>query len=205
MGRNAQQLLDRRRERGESMQRIGLFREGRKLVAAARGFIADAEDIMQDMRKWFGNKGPWMWHLEQWHAGLTPGMEAHFYLARLEGRLIGNVTVFRNGAFGAIYHVFTVPDSRRLGVAKALLEAATTDFEQDFGQVLVLAATRNRFTWQLYESVGFVGICPEYGGMVRFFQGTDWPDLFKYHPARPHRYRRRTGFKSSLLSHDYAG
>ena len=137
------------------------------------------------MRKWFAGKGPWMWHLEQWHAGLTPDMDAHFYLARVEEQLVGNVTIFRNGSFGTIYHVFTVPCSRRLGIAKALLEAAIADFKQDSGKILVLVAKLDGFEWRLYESVGFVGICPEnsYGGMVSFFQDTDWQDLFNCQSA----------------------
>jgi GNAT superfamily N-acetyltransferase len=153
-------------------------------------FTAMPEDIMEDMRNWFAHKGPpWMWHLEQWHKGLTTGMDAHFYLAMLDGRLIGNITVFRNGVFGNVAHVFTAPDSRKLGVAKALLEAVIADFEQDGGQVLVLSSKFNGFEWRLYESAGFLGIYHDdkYGWMIRFLQGADWPDLFKCQSPEIHK------------------
>ena len=57
------------------------------------------DDIPEEMRQWFANLGPWTWHLQQWHEGLVTDTEGKFYLVRLEGRLVGNVTIFSNGAF----------------------------------------------------------------------------------------------------------
>lgn len=138
------------------------------------------DDVPEEMRQYFANLGPWSWHLKQFREGFIAGMEGKFYLARLDGRFVGNVTIFSNGAFGSLWHVYTVPDSRRLGVARALLDAAIADFEQDSGQVLVLSTKFNGFKWRLYNSVGFagIGVQDQHDWMVKFFSGADWPDMF---------------------------
>ena len=158
------------------------LRDGRQ--AEILRLSAPPDNIIGPVRKWLANMDPWLWHLEQYDKGFVSGMEGHFYLARLEDRLVGNVTIFRNGVFGSVMHVFTIPDSRGLGVSRALLEAAIADFEQDSGQVLVLVATFNSFTWKLYESVGFSGVGPQdnHAPMAIFFQDAEWQDLFKCHP-----------------------
>ena len=122
---------------------------------------------------------PWMWHIREWARGNTPGLQALFYLAIVDGVTAGCVTNLRQGEIGNITHVYTIPEMRRLGIAILLLEQAIGDFDAAGGRVLVLGAGFRDVPWRIYASCGFRGTCPEqaYGGMARFFGGADWDSV----------------------------
>ncbi len=123
---------------------------------------------------------PWLWQIGEWLDGRTPGLEMLYYVGVVDGVLAGCVANFRSEQFGNITHVYTVPQLRRLGIARLLLRHAIDDFGRDNGRVLVLGAKFQGTPWRLYASEGFRGTCPEqgYGGMVQFFGDADWENVF---------------------------
>lgn len=139
---------------------------------------AEARELIPAL---LAHKGePWLWQIREWLDGRTPGLEMLYYVAMVEGMPAGCVANFRTGEIGNITHVYTVPEMRRLGIARQLLRRAVNDFEQDKGRVLVLGAQFQGMPWRLYGSEGFRGTCPEqgYGGMVRFSSGANWETVF---------------------------
>jgi GNAT superfamily N-acetyltransferase len=162
----------------------GTLRDGRRveigLIAAPD---AEARELVPSL---LGHKGePWLWQIGEWLDGRTPGLEMLYYIGVVEGAPAGCVANFRNARLGNITHVYTVPESRRLGIARLLLRRAIDDFAREGGQVLVLGARFQGMPWRLYESEGFTGTCPEqgYGGMAQFFGGATWESAFAGPPG----------------------
>ena len=147
-------------------------------------------EITEEIAQLLGHKGePWVWHIRQCLDGHTEGLDARFYLARVAGRLVSNVTVFQNGSLGSVGHVFTQPEFRRLGLARLLLDAALSEFATGGGRALVLTTGFQSMPWRLYESFGFTGTCPEqsYGGMAKFLDGADWQTVLAGPPGEIRR------------------
>jgi len=135
----------------------------------------------EEVNRLLGHKGePFKWQIQQCLAGATGGLDSLFYVARIANQAVGNATVFRNGSMGNLAHVFTLPEWRRLGIARALLDHALAEFQATGGSLMVLGTGFGSMPWHLYEQLGFAGICPQdsYGGMVRFFNGATWEDAF---------------------------
>lgn len=133
-----------------------------------------------------GHKGePWVWQIALCIDGRAEGINARFYVARVEGQLVANVTVLQTGGLGSLGHVFTKPEYRGQGLARTLLEAAVADFDRHGGRAMVLTTGFESMPWRLYSSVGFRGTCPEqgYGGMVRFAPGDDWQTVLSGPPG----------------------
>jgi GNAT superfamily N-acetyltransferase len=145
--------------------------------------IQEPDEVFRDkLVSLLGHKGePWVWQMQEGLSGRTGGLENIYYAGRFEDRLIGNITIWRNVDIGCLAHVFTVPEMRKLGVARILLGAALDDFKGAGGRALVLTTGFESMPWRLYASFGFKGSRPEdsYGGMVKFFADTNWGNLFR--------------------------
>lgn len=134
-------------------------------------------DALPELARFLGHKYEhWGWHIREGLRGATPGLEARFYLARVNGRLAGNITIFQNANLGNLAHVFTAPEMRGQGIAKLLMEVSVNEFKKAGGRIAVLGTDYMSMPWKLYESFGFVGTCPEqqYGGMIRFLGNVSW-------------------------------
>jgi GNAT superfamily N-acetyltransferase len=129
---------------------------------------------------------PWMWHIRRWAEGGTPGLDLLHYLAEVDGVICGCVANFRTEEIGNVTHVYTVPEWRRLGIARMLLRRAVRDFDEDGGRVLVLGTGFEKAPWRMYQTVGFRGTCPEqgYGGMVRFSGQETWESVLSGPPGQ---------------------
>jgi len=139
-----------------------------------------------ELAEFLAHKGyPWVRHTRDCLEGRAEGMAADWYMGRVDGRLAGNVVLFRNDYLGNVSHVYVAEDMRRRKIATRLLEAAVADFEKQQGRILVLGAGFQTPQWRLYESFGFSGVCPEqrYGGMVRFLGNWTWETVMTG-PAR---------------------
>lgn len=87
----------------------------------------------------------------------------HWFGAYLDGKLVGDLGVYRDGTVGRFQSVETHPDYRRLGVCGRLVfEAAKFGLEQMSLTELVMVADENYHAAKIYESVGFVPTMKEY-------------------------------------------
>lgn len=159
------------------MKEIGTSKlRDRRVMRLLKVSCPEPERI-EELSALLGHKGEsWVWHMKECLNGRTPGLDTHFYLGEVEGRFVGNVTLFQNGNLGNISHVFTRAEFRGQRIAKILLQACLDHFEAEYGRVIVLGTGFQTMPWRLYESFGFFGVCPEqsYGGMIRFFADADW-------------------------------
>ncbi len=86
-----------------------------------------------------------------------PGLGAHFYVGDLGDELAANVTIHDTfpEAVGILMHVYTAPEQRRKGIARALMEAAVGDFRERGGRVLYLNTEYDSSPFRIYQRAGF--------------------------------------------------
>jgi ribosomal protein S18 acetylase RimI-like enzyme len=83
-------------------------------------------------------------------------LEGGWWLGWLQGRIAGSMGLFFNGPLGRYQTVATHPAFRRQGVARTMVtELARLAFTRPATELLVIAADRDYFAAQLYESCGF--------------------------------------------------
>lgn len=83
-------------------------------------------------------------------------LEGGWWLGRLQGRIAGSMGLFFDGPLGRYQTVATHPAFRRQGVARTMVtELARQGFARPATELLVIAADRDYFAAQLYESCGF--------------------------------------------------
>jgi ribosomal protein S18 acetylase RimI-like enzyme len=79
-----------------------------------------------------------------------------WWLGRLQGRIAGSMGLFFDGPLGRYQTVATHPAFRRRGVARTMVtELARRGFARPATELLVIAADRDYFATQLYQSCGF--------------------------------------------------
>jgi ribosomal protein S18 acetylase RimI-like enzyme len=87
----------------------------------------------------------------------------HWFSAFLDGKLVGDLGIFKDGSLGRFQSVETHPDFRRQGICGALVyEAAKFAFESMAITELVMVADENYHAAKIYESVGFIPTLKEY-------------------------------------------
>jgi ribosomal protein S18 acetylase RimI-like enzyme len=87
----------------------------------------------------------------------------HWFGAFMNGKLVGDLGLFRNGATGRFQSVETSPEFRRQGICGRLVyEAAQFGFQNMGLTELVMVADENYHAAKIYESVGFAPTCKEY-------------------------------------------
>jgi predicted GNAT family acetyltransferase len=91
----------------------------------------------------------------------------HWFGAFLDGKLVGDLGIFREGPIGRFQSVETHPDYRRQGICGRLVyESAKFAFEQMGVTELVMVADENYHAAKIYESVGFVPTVKEYSASL---------------------------------------
>lgn len=111
----------------------------------------------------------WLTPLRLALEGALPDLPTHFYLAVTPaGQIITNVTLVEAGdpPVGLLQHVYTHPNHRQQGAARAVLTAATADFDARGGVLLTLSTGYQTPPYFLYQRVGFIGRGTT-GAMVR--------------------------------------
>ena len=109
--------------------------------------------------------------LELWRqADATPGVTdtaddlrraitespAHVLVAEVEGRLVGSIIGTFDGWRGNIYRLAVHPDSRRQGIARALVaEVETRLTHQGARRITALVEKDHRWAMNFWEAVGY--------------------------------------------------
>lgn len=91
----------------------------------------------------------------------------HWFGAYLDGKLVGDLGVYRDSSLGRFQSVETHPEFRRQGVCGRLVyESAKFAFEQMGLTELVMVADENYHAAKIYESVGFIPTVKEYSAFL---------------------------------------
>lgn len=105
------------------------------------------------------------WHLDEVFAGRVEPLETRFYLGRLDERPVCNIMVSEHGGIGIVSHVYTMPEHRRKGIARLVMDGQLADFRDRGGRYLTLSTGYDTHPYYLYHSFGFRSVVPESGHM----------------------------------------
>jgi len=148
----------------ELLARVSV-RSGEKLEF--RRVTSPDQPRRDELVRLYTHKGdPWVWQITQALDGQTPGLEAIFYTAMLEGRIIGGIAIEKTAWAGLLSHVFVVPEHRRKGIASLLIEKMLADFRGHGGRFLTLGTGFGSPAYHIYRSFGFVSMIEGSGQMV---------------------------------------
>ncbi len=100
---------------------------------------------------------PWIDDIRRRAEGSYRESVDRYFVARSQAGLVGHVwytAAAGRPRVGLLGHVYTRPECRRQGIARALMQSATADFTDSGGAVLLLF-TSTPETLPLYEQLGF--------------------------------------------------
>ena len=120
-----------------------------------------------------GHKGsPWV---EQAEAALTDGLdvESRFFILHRNGEAFANIMTTELAGVGILGHVYTQPDERRKGAARALMEKLAPNFRGRNGRALFLGTGYDTPPYHLYARFGFESIEPGSGEMHLYADSED--------------------------------
>ncbi|HEY3280768.1 MAG TPA: GNAT family N-acetyltransferase [Armatimonadota bacterium] len=113
-----------------------------------------------------GHKGKlWQWHIEEALDRKLEDLQTRFYLIEIDGQPATNVCTFERGPVGILGHVYTRPEHRQKGLARALLTTVLEDFLSRGGDLLTLGTDYGSHAYRLYDSLGFREILVDSGIM----------------------------------------
>ncbi|MFL5813872.1 MAG: GNAT family N-acetyltransferase [Bdellovibrionia bacterium] len=116
-----------------------------------------ASDYSEDSYRQFKEK-----QMARYKAMSEQGL-GHWFGAFLDGKLVGDLGIYRDGQLGRFQSVETHPDYRRQGICGRLVyESAQFALEKMGLTELVMVADENYHAAKIYESVGFVPTAKEY-------------------------------------------
>ena len=85
-----------------------------------------------------------------------PGLlESYYYIAHLDREVISNIATWEYRGSGILGHVYTAPEHRRKGAAKAVMELQMKDFQERDGNALFLGTGYDTVPYQIYQGFGF--------------------------------------------------
>lgn len=105
-------------------------------------------------------------HIERSLEGPLDRLETRFYLGIVDGEIACNVMVVGERGAGILGHVFTLPDHRRKGACRAVMERQMEDCRRAGFQVLCLGTRFEGPAYWIYHGFGFRSIAPGSGCMV---------------------------------------
>lgn len=150
------------------------------------------------VRELLGHKGqPWMAHVDDFVArgrdGVVDGLEWRIHLAESKGRPVSSVCTWENRGVGILGHVYTRPEARRKGIARALMSWMLEGMRARGVRAMALNCEPDSHQAELYRALGFEPVPGAPGSMVQRFpappsDGTeslvvapfawgDWPHL----------------------------
>ncbi len=124
--------------------------------------VSHAEEVKQFLGHKLGN---YKWHIERCVTEVLDALETRFYVGKLNGNVITNIMTVEHEGIGILGHVFTLPNQRRKGACKAVMEYQMDDFRQRTGRALYLGTGYNSHPYHIYHSFGFESVFPESGFM----------------------------------------
>lgn len=137
-------------------------------------------------------------------AGEKDRLESRYYVGQVDGHLISQIMVVGSRGVGILGHVYTLPEERRKGACRAIMEIQMADTAAAGYDVLCLGTGYDTPPYWIYHSFGFRPITEGVGRMwwertpgareallrpgaahVRRIQWDDWAhfDLLAYQPA----------------------
>ena len=146
--------------------------------------VSPDEEHVSQLTSFLGHKGKdWVWQVESTLKGKCPDLDAYFYVGKINGDVVGNISTWeyeRSGIFG---HVFTQPDHRRKGVCKAIMAHQMEDFRRRGGGLLILGTGYDSPPYWIYHSFGFRPL--DETGFMRYASEDDFEtNYFAPCPAR---------------------
>lgn len=130
------------------------------------------------VRELLGHKGqPWMAHVEDFIArgrdGAVEGLEWRIHLAERDGRPVASVCTWENAGVGLLGHVYTRPEARRQGIARALLSWTLHELRTRGAKAMALNCDADSHQASLYRAIGFEPVPGAVGAMVQRFAPPD--------------------------------
>ncbi|MCY3802602.1 MAG: GNAT family N-acetyltransferase [Chloroflexi bacterium] len=92
-------------------------------------------------------------------------LESYYYIAHLDGEVISNIATWEYAGSGILGHVFTAPEHRQKGAAKAVMQYQMQDFRDRGGEALFLGTGYDTVPYYLYKGFGFESVTPNSGFM----------------------------------------
>ena len=106
------------------------------------------------------------WHVDRCLTQPLDLLETRFYIGKLSGRLITNIMTTEYNGIGILGHVFTLPEQRRKGACKGLMDYQMRDFQDREGRMLYLGTGYDSAPYWIYHYFGFRSVYPEAGFMT---------------------------------------
>ena len=163
-------LATERLKTGEEME-VGVIR------------APDMEHTTQ-LTTFLGHKGrDWVWQVEKSLSGGCPDLESYFYVGKIKGQIVGNITTVECNRTGIFGHVFTRPDQRRKGVCGTIMSHQIEDFRHRGGGLLLLGTDYESPAYWIYHRFGFRPL--DKTGFMRYSTEDDFEERhFTPCPAR---------------------
>ena len=159
------------------------------------------EYYAEEVERFLGHKiGDLRWYIELCITEALDALENRFYVGKLDGRVITNISTIEYEGLGILTNVFTMPAQRRKGACKEVMTYQMEDFRQRTGQALYLGTEYDTPPYNIYRSFGFESVFPESGFMKYHVN----PDFEKHYfvpaPAHPKPIEWHDWPKSTALS-----
>ncbi len=140
------------------------------------GEIATLARVQGPDADWGERIAPFLGHKERatrWQIRETviddPGLlESYYYIAHLDDHVISNIATWEYLGAGILGHVYTDPEQRRQGAAKALMGLLMEDFRRRNGKALSLGTGYDSVAYHIYKRFGFESVTPGSGFMHYF-------------------------------------
>ena len=143
------------------------------------------EHYAEEVEQFLGHKmGDLRWYIELSLAEALDGLENRFYVGKLDGRLITNISTIEYDGIGILMNVWTMPEQRRKGASKGLMTYQMEDFRQRMGQALYLGTEYDTPPYYIYHSFGFDSLFPE-SGYMKYHVDPDFEERY-FAPAPVH-------------------
>ncbi|MBX3729954.1 MAG: GNAT family N-acetyltransferase [Candidatus Sumerlaeia bacterium] len=130
--------------------------------------------FVESVRGLLGHKGtPWLDHIDDYltngREGHLEGLEWRFHLAEIGGRPVANICLWEHRGVALLGHVYTMPEFRRRGLARALFDHLHDEFHQRGGLLIQLNTHPGTHQHAFYASLGYEPLRQAAGSMVRVF------------------------------------
>ncbi|MDA1190807.1 MAG: hypothetical protein O3A46_03875 [Candidatus Poribacteria bacterium] len=146
--------------------------------------LAPDPDYNDQIRPFLSHKGdPYSHHLDLCVAGEMDDLETYFYVGITDGEIITNIMTVEHDGCGILGHVYTKPESRRLGACGAVMPLQMEDFRRRGGKALYLGTGFDSAPYHIYKRNGFLSVLPRVG-MMSYFASDDFAETqFAPRPA----------------------
>lgn len=144
------------------------------------------EHYAEEVERFLGHKiGDLRWYIELCLGEALNGLENRFYVGKLDGRVITNISTIEYEGIGILMNVWTMPQQRRKGASKGIMTYQMEDFRQRAGQSLYLGTEYDSIPYYIYRNFGFEALFPE-SGYMKYHVDSDFEErYFAPAPVRP--------------------